>query len=150
MKVILLKDIPSVGKKYEVKNVADGYAANFLFPQRLAEVATEKKIENVKRQNIQIEDSRKIQEDLLAKNLDSLKNVSIEIVAKTNEHGHLFGGVHKEEIVVALKEQVHIDIDPEIIMLPHPIKEVGEHNIMISSGNKEAFFKLTIAEKKDS
>ena len=74
MKVILLKDVASVGKKYEVKNVAAGYANNYLIPNHLVEIATKKKIKYAEERQREIEGERRVQEELLAKNF---KEVSI-------------------------------------------------------------------------
>jgi large subunit ribosomal protein L9 len=144
VKVILLQDVPNVGRKYEVKDVASGYAANLLFPKGLAELATKKKLVRLKNYHIQREVEEKIQKDLLAKNLNSLKDISITVTAKANEQGHLFQGIHREDIVTALKEQAHVDLPPEYIRLKHPIKEVGEHKIEVSGGGGTASFRVTV------
>jgi len=145
MKVILLHDIPNVGRKYEVKDVADGYASNMLIPNGLAERATKGKVKYVRERNLQIEEERKLQTDLLSKNLESLKNVSVQITAKANEKGHLFQGIHKEDIVTALRKQAHIDLPPDLIQIDHPIKEAGDHNIVVSSNGETSFFVLSIS-----
>ena len=150
MKVILLSDVPKIGKKYDVKDVASGYASNFLIPKKLAEIATPKKIQSLEIKKAQAQDEQKIQSDLLAKNLETLKNVSIEIREKTNEQGHLFKGIHKEEIIKALKEQAHVDLPLESIVLEQPIKEVGEHTISVIVGEKAAAFKLIVIKKEDN
>lgn len=144
MKIILLQDVPKVGHKYDVKNVASGFAANFLFPRKLAELASDKKIKNIETRQLQAKEERKIQDTLLEKNIEALKNVSIEITEKSNEQGHLFKGVHKEEIVKALKEQGHIDINPDFIVLEQPIKEIGEYEITVKVEDQTEVFKLVI------
>lgn len=147
MKVILLKDVPKIGKKYEVKDVSDGYGSNFLLPQRLAEIAssgTIKKIEIMKEAEA-IE--RKIQEDLLLKNIASLSSATVIMDEKANSKGHLFAGIHKNELVEALKTQTHLDILPEFIELEKPIKEVGEHSIAVSVRDQKTTFKLIVNAK---
>jgi large subunit ribosomal protein L9 len=104
MKVILLKDVRKVGKKFETKDVADGYALNFLIPRKLAEASTPssmKKVENLKSRDAA---EKKVQEDLLKKNLASFNGVTIEMKENANEKGNLFKGIHKEEIIEALKK----------------------------------------------
>ena len=144
MKVILLTDVQNVGHKHDVKEVASGYASNFLIPRKLAEIATDIKVKRGSALKKQHEAERKVQEELLSKNVESLKNISIEINAKANEKGHLFKGIHKEDIILQLKEQAHIDIASEMIVLEHPIKEVGEVTIEVKAGDKTGMFTLTV------
>jgi len=149
MRVILLKDVPNVGKKYDVKNVASGHAAHFLFPKGLAEPVTKKRLERVKELQSEREEKGRIQKDLLEKNFESLNNVSITIQAKANEQGHLFQGIHREDIIAALKKQAHVDLPEEFISLEHPIKEVGEHKVEVSSEGKTASFALLVETEKE-
>ncbi len=144
MKVILLKDVRNVGKKFDTKNVADGFALNFLIPQKLAEVSTPtsaKKVEMLKAKDAA---EKKIQEDLLMKNLKNLKDIKIEIKAKANEKGHLFKGIHKDEIVAEIKKQTELDITPEYLIIEKPLKQVGDYSVEAKVQDKSASFKLTI------
>jgi len=144
MKVILLKDVRAIGRKNEIKNVSDGHAVNFLFPQGLAEIATDKAIKRVEALRIQDEADRKVKEDLLIKNLKDLEGVTIEMSGKASEKGHLFAGIHKAELIPEIKKQTQLDIDESHIDLEKPIKEVGEHEIHIKVQDKTAKFKLII------
>lgn len=144
MKVIFLKQVNGTAKKFDVKDVADGYALNFLFPQGLAEMATEKALLNLEALKLAHEAEVKVQMDLLAKNLESLANVSIELNKKANEKGHLFDSVHKELIVEELAKQAHINLPPEVLDLEKPIKEVGEHEITVKIGDKTGSFKVVV------
>ncbi len=148
MKVILLQDVRKVGKKFEITEVADGYALNFLIPRRLAEVSNSsnsKRAENIK---IKKAATKKVQEDLLVKNLKGLEGITLELKENANEKGSLFKGVNKEEIVAALKSQGHLDLSPEHIQLEKPIKEVGEYTIEAKILDKSSKFKLVIASDK--
>lgn len=149
MKVILLQDVPKIGRKYDVKEVSNGYGRNFLLAQGLAEIATEKAINGVAKQKAQHSEERKIQEDLLMKNLEDLNDVTIVMQEKANELGHLFAGIHKEEIIPVIKEQTHLDMDADHIVLEHPIKELGDHNIDVEVGDKKVTFKLTVEEQPE-
>ena len=144
MKVILLKDVPKIGTKNTVKNVSDGYAMNFLFKNGLAEPATPKKIKNLEKVKLNQETEDQINQDLLAKNMRSLNGATVEMQGKANEKGHLFKGIHVEEIVAELKKQDHIDLKPEHIELKHPVKETGEFDITAEVGKQKAIFKLVI------
>ena len=146
MKVILLHDVPRVGQKYDVKEVANGYGRNYLLPRGLAEISTEKAIAGIAMLKTQHDQEKKVREDLLVKNLEDLNNVEVTIQEKANDKGHLFAGVHKEEIIPALKEQTHLDMDAEHIILEHPIKELGEHKIEVKVGDKTVIFKLVIEQ----
>ncbi len=147
MKVILNHDIPKVGKKYDVKDVADGYALNFLLPKGMAETATPKAMKKLDGLKATLAVERKVQEDLLAKNLKSLDGVRLEMEEKANDKGHLFAGLHTDQIVPALKKQTGVDVLPEFILLDKPIKELGEHSIEVKVGEKSAKFTLVITAK---
>lgn len=136
MKVVLLKDVPNVGKRLEVKNVSSGHAQNFLIPEGLAETATAGALRRVEKERTVIEAERKIQADLLLKNAKSFDGLSIKIFGKASDKGHLFAGIHKEEISATLKKETHLDVPPEFIDLPHPIKEVGEHEVSVKVRDK--------------
>ncbi len=144
MKVILLKNVPKVGQKYDVKNVADGYALNFLIPQKLAEVATSSAVKKIEVLKSADQTQKKVQEDLLLKNLESVNLAKIELTEKANDKGHLFSGIHKEQLIAALKDQAHLDLSADFIDLSKPIKEVGEHKVVVKVGDKKAEFSLTI------
>lgn len=144
MKIILLQDVPKVGKKYDVKNVSDGYALNLLIPKGLAETATSaalKKVEKLKKAD---EAGKKVQEDLLLMNLKEIEGVTLEISEKANEKGHLFASVHKAEIIAHMKADKHVDLLPDFIVLEKPIKQVGEHEINLKVKDKSAKLKLII------
>lgn len=131
MKIILLQDVPKVGRKYEVKNVSDGYARNFLLVKNLAKIATSKAIKAVESEKKQVEEEKKTQEDILQKNLEGLKDLKIVFDGKNNEKGHLFAGIHGQDISKILKEQSHLDIPAELIQLEKPIKEIGQYKIKV-------------------
>lgn len=149
MKVILLQDIENLGKKFDVKEIADGYARNFLIPKKMAKPATSSalaEIEKAKEQEVQ-----KAEEDLkltqeLASQIDGLE---IEIKTKVSEDGNLFGSINSQRIVQALEEHGY-KIDKSQIKLESPIKEVGEYSISINFNHGlEAQIKLIVnAEDK--
>jgi large subunit ribosomal protein L9 len=145
MKVILLQDVRKVGKKFEVKEVSDGYALNFLIPRKLAEVSTASSMKKVETVKAHADAERKIQEDLLVKNLKSLEGVTLHIKANANDKGHLFKGINKEELVKALKAETQIDLLPEYLDLEKPLKEVGEFTIPVKVQATEGKFKVEIA-----
>src|SRR3989344_7519593 len=127
MKIILLHDVQKVGKKYDIKNVSDGHALNLLIPKGLAEVATPIALKKVEKLKMEDTAHKKIQEDLLLMNLKAIEGVTLEIKEKANEKGHLFAGVHKAEIIAHMRDDKHINLLEDFIVLEKPIKEVGEH-----------------------
>lgn len=144
MKVIFLQDVQRVGKKYDIKEMSDGYAVNFLLPRKLAIVATPKAMAELEMRKKEIVLEREVQEDLLMKNLEEIKGKVVTIKAKTDEKGHLFAHIHKKQIIDGMKEQNHVDINEEFIVLEKPIKEVGEFEIPISIKSKKSSFKLVV------
>ncbi len=144
MKVILLNDIPKIGRKGDIKDVASGYATNYLLPRGLVEVATGKKIQELEERKKESVVEQKIQENLLEKNIQALKGVVVEISAKANEKGHLYESVHILEILHALKKQEHVDLNEESLSLDGPIKEIGEQTISVKEGNFVGSFVVSV------
>jgi|ERR1035437_690516 large subunit ribosomal protein L9 len=144
MKIIFLQDVPRVGKKYDIKEVNDGYVMNFLIPRKLALLATPSAVASLEKRKKNIEIEREVQEDLLMKNLEEIKGKVITIKGKANEKGSLFKAIHKKEIVEEMKKQNHADINEDFIILLKPIKEVGEFDIPIEIKNKKSSFKLKV------
>jgi large subunit ribosomal protein L9 len=147
MKIILLHDVAKIGKKYEVKTVADGYALNALIPKGLAEAATAQALSRLEAKKKREMDEKKVHEALLVKSLGGLSSAKIEIVEKANEKGHLFAQVHTAEIAKALKEQLNFNAHPEHIMLEKPIKEVGESKVTIQINDKKATVTVIVKAK---
>jgi large subunit ribosomal protein L9 len=145
MKVILLQDVKNVGRKYEVKNVANGFALNFLIPQKLAEVGTFAVLKKAQALKAAEAIHRKIQDDLLIKNLAGLEGASIQINEKASDKGHLFKGIHKEGLAGEIKKQTGLDILPEHIILDKPMKETGEHLVEAVVQDKKVKFKVVIS-----
>ncbi|HEY4516286.1 MAG TPA: 50S ribosomal protein L9 [Candidatus Paceibacterota bacterium] len=144
MKVILLKDIAGIGRKGDVKDVAEGYAQNFLLPRKMGVVATEKEVARLKIERSRDEEERKIQEELLEKNIESLSEKKIVIKSKASEAGHLFAGIHKTEVLKAIEEQTNIKLPEESLLMKGMLKEIGEHRIEIKTEGKKAELVLSV------
>ena len=147
MKIILLKDIPKVGRKYDVKTVADGYALNMLIPRGLARVASVDAVAKIEAMKANDLTDKKIQAELLLKNLEVIKNLKLELKETANEKGHLFAGITKERLSEEIQKVLRLSIDPNSIILSKPIKEVGEHKVTIEAGDKKAEFTLLVESK---
>lgn len=148
MKVILLEDVEKLGKKGEVKEVADGYARNFLIPNKLAVLAN--KVGLARLEEEQKIEAQKAEEELvryqeMATKIDGLE---LEILVKIGEEGKLFGAITSSKIVEKLKEK-GFEITKEQIKLEEPIKEIGEHEVIINlPHNLETKIKVIIIEEK--
>jgi len=144
MKIILLKDVKKIGKKYDVKEVADGYAINMLIPNGSAIPATQANVNmiEVKKKGAMLEVAKNEAE--VQKALNEIKGISIEISGKVNDKGHLFAGIHKEEIIEAVQKQKGVNLLAEHVVLDKPIKEVGDHAIAVKVSDREVAFKLII------
>ena len=144
MRIILLKDVPKIGRKYDVKNIADGHALNFLIPKGFARVATPEALKKVEGLKAEVEADKKVQENLLEKNLHEIEGKEISIKVKANDKGHLFASLHAQEIAEAIKKSIGADIHPDFIILEKHIKETGPHNIEIKAGEKKATIKRQV------
>lgn len=144
MQVVLLQDVPKVGKKWEIKNVADGFAQNSLIPRGLAEIATVKASARAEAARAQAEAGRAASAEELAKNLKKLDGARVEISAKANEQGHLFAAIHERDILKALKQKTGVEVAPEFLKIAQPIKTAGEHRVDISAGDAKTHFTLLV------
>jgi large subunit ribosomal protein L9 len=147
MKVIFLKDVPGVGRKYETKELADGYAINRIIPQGLAIAATSSAVKRIELEKAKLEGERKVHEELMLKNLKEIEGVTVTMIEKANEKGHLFAGIHKAEILPAILKQTRLQIAPEFLILDKPIKETGEHKIEVQIKDKKVKFTLSVKGK---
>jgi len=81
---------------------------------------------------------------LLLKNINGLNGVTLNMAGKANDKGHLFAGLHVEDIAAEISRQTKLQIDPTSIRIGHPIKEIGEHEITVEAAGKSVKFKLVI------
>lgn len=149
MKVIFLKDVKGKGKKGEVKNVADGYAQNFLFKQGLAVEATPA---NLKALEAQKNKQKKEAEEELArakKLKEKIDTLTVELFAKAGEGGRLFGSITSKQIAEALQQQHDIKIDKRKIELDDAIRALGYTNVPIKLHPEvTATLKVHVQEQK--
>lgn len=129
MQVIFLKDVKGKGQKGQVKNVADGYARNFLIPQGSAVPATPAALARLEAERSKGETESKEAEQRIARIIQNLKDKKIEFLLKTDEKGSVFGSVTGEMIEKALREHGFVTKDRVNAPLAHPIKEFGEHQV---------------------
>ena len=129
MKVLLLQDVKSQGKKDQIINVSEGYARNFLFPQKLAIPADAKAVTDAK--NRKDSEKHKIElEKQAARDLSKkIGEATIKIVAEAGADGRFYGAVTSKDIAEALKSQFGIEIDKRKFELDAPIKAFGTYRI---------------------
>lgn len=131
MKVILLEDVKSVGKKGEIVNVSDAYARNMLIKKKLGVEATSKALNDLKLQN---KHAQKVAEENLeaAKQLaENLKDKKVEVRMKTGEGGRTFGSVSTKEIAEAAKKQLGLELDKKKMQLAEPINALGVYEVPV-------------------
>lgn len=135
MKVLLIKDVKSLGKAGEVKEVKDGYGKNFLIGKGFAKPATEEVL-------AQHAEEERLQAEALANELaefnaikERLETLKVELHKPLGETGHLFGAVTKDEIAAALKEQHGIEIDKKHIETKKAVKSTGLHDLDLKLGH---------------
>lgn len=125
MKVILLEDVKSLGKKGQIVDVSDGYARNFIFAKKLGLEANPKNLNDLKLQKAH-EDKLAAQKLAEAKAFAAdLEKVQVVLKIKTGEGGKIFGSISSKEIAQAAKDQLNMEIDKKKLVLPNPIKAVG-------------------------
>ena len=149
MKVILLENVKSLGKKGEIVNVNDGYARNFILPKKLGVEATGKNLNDLK---LQKNNEKKVAQE----NLDAAKELAAELSAgkdelaiKVGEGGRTFGSVSSKEIAVAVKDQMQLDIDKKKIQLKESIKSLGTHIVTVKL-HPEVSAELKVVVKEEA
>ena len=148
MKVILLQDVKSLGKKGEIVNVNDGYARNFILPKKLGVEATGKNLNDLK---LQKNNEKKVAQE----NLDAAKKLAaelaegkVELAIKVGEGGRAFGSVSSKEIAAAVKEQMGLDVDKKKIQLKEAIKSLGTHVVAVKL-HPEVTAELKVSVKEE-
>ena len=149
MKVILLKDVPGTGRKGETREVADGFARNFLIKQNLAEQATADALATLKGQE---EKKRRDMEKELSDSQVSagrLDGSEIEIITKASDSGTLYSAIGANKIADAIFRQLGVKVKPNQVMLVKAIKEYSEQNVLIKFPHGlEANLRVTVANNK--
>ncbi|MBK1972001.1 50S ribosomal protein L9 [Campylobacter sp. TTU-622] len=134
MKVLLIKDVKSLGKAGEVKEVKDGYGQNFLIGKGYAKLATTEVLRKYEAQKKKEAENLRFELANLEKLKEELSKITIEIAKPVGANGNLFGGVTKDEIAHALKEQKNIEIDKKTLECD-TIKNLGLHSVSLKLGH---------------
>ncbi len=134
MKVLLIKDVKSLGKKGEIKEVKDGYGQNFLIAKGMAKLATPDVVKAWQEEQARLEQELKETLERLKREEKALGEKKIIIKKKLAPAG-IQGSVGKEDIAKAIKEQMGIEIDKKTVELKKALKTVGEHQVGIKLGH---------------
>jgi large subunit ribosomal protein L9 len=144
MKVILLQDVKTLGKKGDIVEVSDGYARNAILPKKLGVEATSKNLNDLKLQN-------KHADKVAAENLENAKELAVTVEKqkvvvklKTGEGGRTFGSISTKEISQAAKEQTGLDLDKKKMQLTESIKALGTYEVPVKL-HPQVTAKLTVS-----
>ena len=131
MEVLLLQDVPNLGKAGEIKKVSDGYARNYLIPQGLAKLATP----GVKKQAEQIRKAAEKRRQQARRDAEALAEriaqLTLQFTAKVGETGRLYGSITAAQIAERLSEELGVEIDRRTLGLEHPIRELGTYEVPV-------------------
>lgn len=131
MKIILLEDVKSLGKKGDIVDVSDGYARNFVLPRRLGVEANNKNMNDLKLQKANEEKIAREQLEAAKAFAAEMETKEVVVSIKAGEGGRTFGSVSSKEIAAAAKEQCGMEIDKKKIQLPEAIKSLGVYEAAV-------------------
>lgn len=147
MKVILLRDVAKIGKRFSVVEVPDGYALNKLIPQKDAEAASPANLRKV----LQKQKNDSAHQATTTAAAEAVAKATAEeplqIVMEANENGHLFQAVHTQAIVKAAAER-KLFISAESLVVPTPIKELGTHTVTLQVEGTAVTIQIEVSAKK--
>jgi large subunit ribosomal protein L9 len=134
VKVIFLTDVPQVAKAGELRDVADGYARNYLIPKRLAAIATPAVVQQheAQQRSIERQQAKALEE---AKALAArLEGITVRVKARAGQEGRLFGSVTAADIASAIQQEVGQEVDRRRVEIAEPIHTLGEHSAIVRLG----------------
>ncbi len=135
MKVVLLQDVKSIGKKGELKEVSDGYARNFLLPRKLAKEANAQAMNELKNAEAAKEYKVKTETEQAQKNAQAISGKTVKIYAKAGQGGKLFGSVTARELAEEISRQFGVQVDKRKIVLENEIKAYGTYSFEVKFYN---------------
>ena len=144
MKVILIKNVPNLGKLGQLVEVKDGYALNYLIPNGLAQDATSKTLAKMKSQ--QEQETQKVvkAQEGHAKIKRVIAGQTVVVSAKANDAGKLFAAISAQDIALAIQKKFSLPVEPRFIKVPQPIKIVGQHEAILKIDNEEVRFWVVV------
>ena len=147
MQVILLQDVPKVGRKYEIKTVANGYAQNHLLPRQLAEAATKNRVAQLTKKREEAEQAHKAEYEEIKKMFKELEGNSVHVEMKANEQGHLFQAIKHDDIAQSINEKLGSALKPEHVTRQEQIKDIGEYELALEHDDLKAKVKFVVKKE---
>ena len=135
MQIILLQDVRGVGKKFEVKNVSDGYVRNFLLPRGLVKPVTPQNLAEIKAIQQQQSQIASASAERLAELSRTLNGLKLKFTVKTDPTGSMFGSVSSDMILKKLRSEGLLGKERVEVKLEHPLKTLGEHQVEVDLKN---------------
>jgi large subunit ribosomal protein L9 len=143
MKIILTTDVDGLGHKGEVVEVADGYARNYLVPKAKAIKATRGALKEAQAMRRAREEAQRVAKAAASQVAEALADSRVIVAARSADEGKLFGSIGARNVAEAIASYTGVQVEPQIIMLTGPIKEIGQHEVTLRP-HPEVEFKLTL------
>ena len=131
MKIVLLEDVKSLGKKGDIAEVSEGYARNFIIPKKKGVEANQENLNTLKLQKANQEKIAKEKLDAAKELAGKLNDASISLTIKGGKDGRTFGSISSKEIEEAIKLQLGLEIDKKKLVIAEPIKTFGNHEVKV-------------------
>ena len=149
MRVIFEKNVPRVAQKYDVKDVSDGYARNFLIPKNIARLATPEELKRLSARREREEKTRIADEEKRVSSLSALAGTAVELSRRANDEGHLFAAINVGDIAEELKRGHGIEIEPRLLKIEKPIKALGTYTVRAGAPERGASFTVRVFQPEE-
>ncbi len=147
MKVILLRDVAKIGRRFEIVEVPDGYALNKLIPKKDAEAATPANVKRIQQNKDRTNANKAETAAEIKATIDSLNQEKLNIAMEANDQGNLFQAVNGRDVAKSAKDR-GFNLPDDIIIITEPIKSVGEHQIYVKSQDQKLPLTIIITGKQ--
>lgn len=148
MEVLMINTVPRVGRKGEFKNVAEGFARNFLFPRNFAIPATEGAKKHLELMKTSWEKQAAREKAMYSEMAEKIEGLTITLTKRAGDKGRLFGSVTSAELADEISKATKVDVDKKLIVADH-IKETGEHSVTIRfTGEIRAHLKVVVVAEE--
>ena len=147
MKVILLRDVAKIGRRYEIVEVPDGFALNKLIPKKHAEAATPANVKRIQQNKDRTNASKAETAAEIKATVDNLNQEKLNISMEANDLGHLFQAVNVRDVAKSAKDR-GFNLPDDTIVITEPIKSIGEHQIYIKNQDEKLPLTIIITSKQ--
>jgi large subunit ribosomal protein L9 len=147
MKVILLRDVAKIGRRFEIVEVPDGFALNKLIPKKDAEAATPTNLKRIQQQKARTSANKAESSAEIIAIVEKLNQNKLNITTETNDLGHLFKAVNAKDIVKSAND-LGLGLSEEVVIINEPIKSVGEHQIYIKNQDQKLSVNIIVSKKQ--